>query len=114
MSEKKGILTSTSMRLVVTPHNLILEWLLYYGWIGVLLGLSLIIACIRFTKQFMRENKLNVKRYQIGVMISCAMIHNLFFALTNVTASDVFSTYFLYFPIVVLMSISRNEESYLN
>lgn len=112
MKITRGNITSTVTELVVTPHNLILEWLLYYGWIGVLLGLSLIIAIFRFIKSFLREHKSNARCRQIGVIMLCAMIHNLFYALSNVTTSDVFSTFFLYFPIVILVAVSRNEESY--
>jgi hypothetical protein len=112
MKVTRGGVTSAVEELVVTPHNLILEWLLYYGWIGVLLGLSLIIAAIRHVKRFLRENKSNIRCRQLGVVMLCTMTHNLFFSLTNVTTNNVFSTFFLYFPLAILIAMSRYEESY--
>lgn len=112
MKVTRGGVTSTVAEQVVTPHNLILEWLLYYGWIGVLLGLSLIIATVQNVKRFLREHKNNIQCRQIGVIMLCAMAHNLFFSFSNVSTDDVFLTFFLYFPVVILIAISRNEESY--
>jgi O-antigen ligase len=114
MKVTRGNTTTSVMQLVVTPHNLALEWLLYYGWLGVMLGLSLLIAMTRFVKRFLRDHKNNAKCYQAGVIMLCALSHNLFYAFSNVTTNDLFATYFLYFPLVILIAISRNEESYCN
>lgn len=112
MKVTRGGVTIAVEQLVVTPHNLILEWLLYYGSIGALLGLTLIIAAFRHIRRFLRANKSNVRCHQLGVIMLSTMAHNLFFALTNVTTSNVFSTFFLYLPLVALVAISRNEERY--
>ena len=97
---------------VVTPHNLSMEWLYYYGSIGLLLGVVVVISGTRVIMRFLRENKHDRQNYQIGVAIVCSMVHNLFYALSNVTASSPFSTFFLYFPLIILVSISRNKESF--
>lgn len=107
-----GNMTSTESVFVVTPHNLVLEWLLYYGWIGVLLGLSLLIAAFRLIKRFLREHKGNIRNHQIGVILLCTMTHNLFYAFSNVTTMDVYTTFFLYFPLVILVALSRSEENF--
>jgi len=112
MSVTRGSMTTTSIELVVTPHNLFLEWLLYYGWIGVLLGVFLIISAFRFVKRFLREHKGNIQCHQMGVIILCTMAHNLFFAFSNVTTNNIFSTYFLYFPLAILIVIGRNEDGF--
>ena len=40
MNIKKGNMTVTGEGYVITPHNLIFEWLYYYSWIGAILGLT--------------------------------------------------------------------------
>jgi len=114
MKLKTGSGNSTTgvSQLVVTPHNLVLEWLLYYGWLGVLFGSLLIIISSQYIYRFLRTHKYNRQCYQIGVIVLCTMIHNLFYALTNVTTSSIFATFFLYFPIIMLIAISRNEKTY--
>lgn len=109
---EKGNVTTSTMQSVITPHNLLLEWLYYYGFIGLALGMSMLIIAIRFVKRFLRKHKNNILCYRIGVVVLCTMVHNLFFALTNVTAMSVFSTFFLYLPLMVLIAVSNNEESY--
>lgn len=103
----KGNITTSVSKDVLTPHDLVLEWLVYYGWIGVFLGSALMIAAFRFIKRFLHRHKDDVRSYRIGVAAVCAMAHNVFFALTNVTAMSVSSTYFLYFPLAMLMVVDR-------
>ena len=96
--------------LVLTPHNFILEWIYYYGLIGLLLGCMLFYFCIKFIRKFMREVKDNELLSGLPVIISCCMIHNTFWAFTNVTIMSVYSLYFLYLPIVLLMVVARDQE----
>jgi len=112
LSAVKGNSVTSITQLVVTPHNLVLEWLLYYGWLGVLLGSSLTILSVRYIYRFLRTHKYNRQCHQIGVAILCAMTNNIFYALTNVTTSSIFATFFLYFPLIMLIAISRNEKTY--
>ncbi|BAV33917.1 hypothetical protein SCL_1612 [Sulfuricaulis limicola] len=103
---------STRDELVIAPHNLLLEWLYYYGSIGLLLGLTLVFVAARFIKRFLAENKSDIQNYQIGVAVLCCMAHNLFFALSNVTVLSSFATFFLYFPLSILVAISRNKKNF--
>ncbi|MDH5189878.1 MAG: O-antigen ligase family protein [Gammaproteobacteria bacterium] len=112
IQESQGGITASKIRVVVTPHNLFFEWLYYYGAIGVLLGLAMIFLTIRFIKGFLRKHREDSQSRRIGISLICCMIHNLFFALTNVTSMSVFATFFLYLPLVMLVVISRKEESY--
>jgi len=112
MKVKKGSMTGTELQLVVTPHNLLLEWLLYYGIAGLLMGLYLLYVGFWFIKDFLRKNKNNAPCHKIGVVVLCTMTHNLFFAISNVTTSDIFGTFFLYFPVVLLIAISANKEEF--
>lgn len=112
--ESKDSFRATQSELVLAPHNLLLEWLYYYGSIGLLLGLTLILLAVGFIRKFLAENKNDIQNYQIGVAVLCTMTHNLFFAVSNATAASIFATFFLYFPIFILVSISRNNKSFRN
>ena len=112
VTRSEGSTSISEVEQVVTPHNLVLEWLYYYGSIGLLLGLTLVIMGARFIKRFLAENKNDNQNYRMGVAILCCMAHNLFFALSNVTATSPFATFFLYFPLVILVSLSRNKNNF--
>lgn len=111
VTREVGGISKTQDELLLNPHNLLLEWLYHYGLVGLLLGLTLLIMCVRFIKRFLAENKNNSLNYQMGVAVLCCMAHNLFFALTNVTVMSSFATFFLYFPVMILVSLSRNKNT---
>ena len=50
---KRGNSTTRVYTEVITPHNLVFEWLLYYGTIGLLLGAALIVLGARFIRRFL-------------------------------------------------------------
>ena len=112
MKIKKGNITVTGEGYVVTPHNLIFEWLYYYGWIGVILGLSLLTLMVRFFKKVNRQHKNNSECSNLSILLGCSMVHNLFFALTNVTSMSVFSIFFLYLPVVIMIAVNHKHNLY--
>jgi len=109
---RRGNRTAKVYGLVVTPHNLVFEWWLYLGTIGLLLGGALIVLGARFIRRFITEHKSDTLSYQLGIVVLCSMVHNLFYAITNTTLLSVFSTFFLYFPLVILVSVSRNGPAF--
>ena len=112
MQIKKGSMTITGKGHVVTPHNLIFEWLYYYGWIGIILGLSLLTLMMKFFKKVNRQHKNNSECRNLSILLGCSMVHNLFFALTNVTSMSEFSIFFLYLPVVIMIAVNRKHNLY--
>lgn len=112
MDVTSGSLTTQQTQMIVSPHNLMLEWLLYYGWMGVLLGATLLLAIFKYFKRFFKAHDPNTNCYKMAVVLLCTTVHNLFFAFSNVTINDVFSTFFLYFPVVILIALGSNTEKF--
>ena len=110
VKSKKDWRSVSEKKLVLTPHNLILEWIYYYGLIGLFLGGLLFYYTIRFIKNIKKEAKNNEVLTSLSVIISCCMVHNIFWAFTNVTTMSVYSIYFLYLPILLLIVAARNKS----
>ena len=46
--------------------------------------------------------------YPIGIGVLCAYVHNIFYALCNVTSMSVYTVFCLYFPLALLVSLECN------
>jgi len=112
MDVTSGSLTTQETQLFVSPHNLALEWLLYYGWIGVTLGGILLVAIFQYFRRFFKAHDPTSDCYKMAVILVCTVVHNFFFAFSNVTANDLFYTFFLYFPVVILVAMGSNPKQY--
>jgi len=108
---KTGNITSTRMIHVGTPHNLILEWLYRYGIVGVIIGIGILIISFKECFRFLKKYEKNEMIYNFGVAILCAWIFNLIFSFCNTTTSSMFNTFFLYWPLVLLITIDRIVDS---
>ncbi len=108
---KTGNITSTRMIPVVTPHNLILEWLYRYGIVGVIIGIGILIISFKECFRFLKKYKKNEMMYNFGIAILCALIFNLVLSFCNVTTSSMFHSFFLYWPLMLLISMDRIVDS---
>ena len=104
---KTGNIILNRMIPVVTPHNLILEWLHLYGIIGMFIGIGILIISFKECFRFLKRYSKNELMYNFGVAILCAWIFNLIFSFCNTTISSMFNTFFLYWPLILLISIDR-------
>lgn len=108
---KTGNITSTRMIPVVPPHNLILEWLYRYGIVGVFIGMGILTTSFKECFRFLKKYEKSEMMYNFGVAILCAWIFNLVLSFCNVTTSSMFHTFFLYWPLMLLISIDRIVDS---
>ncbi len=92
----------------IVPHNLILEWIYFYGYIGLGLGIIGLLLFSRKLMRFYKRTKDNAHYNSMAVAVICNSVHNLFFALCNVTSVSFFTVFFLFFPVVVLEVVERS------
>lgn len=107
---KSGNIKYTRQEVLVTPHNLIVEWLWYYGIVGVFAGLVVLITSFKTILKFLRTYRLNQKKFDLGVSLFCAWIFNLVMALTNAFVGHHFNVFFMYFPMVFLLAVDGVER----
>jgi hypothetical protein len=108
---KTGNITLTRMIPVVTPHNLVLEWFYRYGIVGMFIGMGILITSFKECFRFLKKYKKDERMYNCGVAILCGWIFNLIFSFCNTTTSSTFFTFFLYWPLMLLISIDRIVDS---
>ena len=102
-----GNIILNSMTPVVTPHNLIFEWLYLYGIIGMFLGIVILIISFKECFRFLKKYEENEIIYNFGVAIFSAWIFNLILSFCNCTTASMFHTFFLYWPLMLLISVDR-------
>jgi len=102
---KSGNITYTSTEALIVPHNIIIAWLLYYGIIGLLLGLAVIGTSFLVFFKFLKKYKGQTQKFNWGVSMLCAWIFNLVFALCNALGRGEFHILFMYFPVILLLSV---------
>ncbi len=110
VKSKKDWRVVSEKKLVLTPHNLILEWIYYYGLIGLSIGCLLLFYSAKFLRDFMKEVKGSEMLSGLPIIILCCLVHNIFWAFTNVTTMSVYGVYFLYLPILLLIVVARNKK----
>lgn len=94
-------------QIVVTPHNLLLEWLYHFGFIGLCIGILILVSSFVLIFQFLKKYQGEEEMFNWGVSLFSAWVFTLFYALCNVTTTSQFSVFFLYFPLVLLMTVHR-------
>lgn len=104
---KTGNIILTRIIPVVTPHNLILEWLHLYGIIGMFIGMGILITSFKECFRFLKRYEKNEIMYNFGVAILCGWIFNLILSFCNCTTASMFYTFFLYWPLILLISVDR-------
>lgn len=108
----EGGLVETKMgyvdeEIVVTPHNLILEYLYLFGLVGLILGLGILVSSFKFIFGFLHKYKEHEELSNWGVSAFSAWVFTFFYSLCNVTTASPFLVFFTYFPLVLLMSVER-------
>ena len=108
VKEKKNSIVYNYKSHAIVPHNLILEWLYLFGYPGLLIGLSILMVSYKMIKKFLMKYRDQASYYRIGIGMLCAYVHNLFYALCNVTSMSVYTVFCLYFPLALLVSLEHN------
>ena len=92
---------------VMSPHNLILEWLYFFGGIGMFTGILLLIVSFSLITRLLKkyQNEISYRRFVVGLL--CVWAHNLFFVLSNASVSSVYSVFFLYLPLAMMVALDR-------
>ncbi len=83
-------------------HNFILDWLVYFGWIGFLLLLSIILTIIIF----LSRKKTKLSNFQKSILFSFI----LFWIFKNITSFDDFSLYLIFYLFLALMAFLWQEQ----
>jgi len=104
--KRNGIEFKEKVRGLV-PHNLLLEWLYFFGWGGFAIGMGILWSSSRLFRRFLKEYRGDPDIYRVGIGLLCVWIHNLFWANSNTNCSNIYNIFFLYLPLVIIISISR-------
>ena len=108
--QRHGNNVISGTEIVIVPHNVILEFIYFYGYPGFFIGCISILFCFIASHKYMQKHKTNPLKYRIGVSMICAWAHNLFYGLCNVTTMSVYTVFCFYLPILILISADRAES----
>jgi O-antigen ligase len=83
----------------VVPHNLILEWIYYYGAAGLVIGIFMMGSAFAMLFGMVRKDRETNEFDDLGICAFSSFVFNLFFALCNPTTSAPYDVFFLYLPV---------------
>jgi len=107
MKIKTGSIIQNTIVECIVPHNLILEWIYFYGIIGLCIGIVMIWTSFIFCRICLMQYRQDPEVLFLIKALFCTWIHNLIFGLCNVTTMSIFTVFFLYFPLSLIVALSR-------
>ena len=105
--DHRGHSSSKTCRGIV-PHNFLLEWIYYYGYLGLLIGLMILAICFKSIITFLLKYRDDSVYYQIGLGIFAGWVHNIIYLMCNASVSSVYNVFFLFFPVLMLAPLEKN------